>query len=383
MPYSMIRKIYIYVFIYQKGWVIFLLFYLTNFLICFIYTIFPYIAKLRNKRKILYVIYSIHFALIAGFRSLNVGTDTLSYNTIFLGTINRNYTDILTTSKFSGYEVMMKLFSTFLNSNNTIFLFFIALLTNGIFFYCAYKFEISEPFYVAFFYVTFYYFFQSMNMTRQTFAMALCVLSFYLYSSKKLFSSFVFFFCGVFVHSTSIAAIIFPILYKVNWTKRKYLLLTIATLAISFSYHLLIDIFVRFFDSYDMYINSTVDYSSKGGRILLVLFYSIILIIGIFYSTKTKKYNQLLMTMQGILIISCVLGFIFSSDQLMVRIQMYFEIFIIYYIPMLFANHKIEYERAQPVFSYLIIPIMLLSIVPLVIQLLNNYGGVIPYEWVY
>ncbi|HGF7851311.1 TPA: hypothetical protein QFM40_002090, partial [Enterococcus faecium] len=103
----------------------------------------------------------------------------------------------------------------------------------------------------------------------------------------------------------------------------------------------------------------------------------------IFYSTKTKKYNQLLMTMQGILIISCVLGFIFSSDQLMVRIQMYFEIFIIYYIPMLFANHKIEYERAQPVFSYLIIPIMLLSIVPLVIQLLNNYGGVIPYEWVY
>ncbi|HGF7851600.1 TPA: EpsG family protein, partial [Enterococcus faecium] len=200
----------------------------------------------------LYVIYSIHFALIAGFRSLNVGTDTLSYNTIFLGTINRNYTDILTTSKFSGYEVMMKLFSTFLNSNNTIFLFFIALLTNGIFFYCAYKFEISEPFYVAFFYVTFYYFFQSMNMTRQTFAMALCVLSFYLYSSKKLFSSFVFFFCGVCVHSTSIVAIIFPILYKVNWTKRKYLLLTIATLAISFSYHLLIDIFVRFFDSYDM-----------------------------------------------------------------------------------------------------------------------------------
>ncbi|WP_376716868.1 EpsG family protein [Enterococcus hulanensis] len=346
------------------------------------YTIFTHIAKLKNKEKILYIAYTVQLSLIAGLRSFTVGSDTLTYNNIFLSTINKSYGTIISTSKFSGYELVMKLFSTLLNSNNTLFLFFIALITNGIFFYCAYKLKISQPFCVVFFYFTFYYFFQSMNMTRQTFAMALCVLSLYLFSQKKIFLSLTTFIFALLTHSTSIVAIIFPVLYKIHWTKKKYFALALVTLAISLLYHFLIDIFVRFFDSYDMYINSTVDYSSNGGRVLLVLFYSIILIMGIFYSTKKKNYSQLFMTLQGILVLSCILGFLFSSDQLMVRVQMYFEIFLVYYIPMLFIPHRVEFDEAQPVFSFMIIPIMLLSIIPLILQLLNNYGHILPYKFI-
>lgn len=360
-----------------------MLFYFSNFIVCLLYTFLLYLIRIVNREKIIYIIYSVHFALIAGLRTLNVGTDTLAYNNIFLGTMNKSFGQIISNSRFVGYELLMKIFASFFNGKYSPFLFFIALVTNCIFFYCAYKFKVSKPFCVAFFYVTFYYFFQSMNMTRQTFAMALCVLGFYLYTQKKFFSSIMIFVCSVLIHSTSIIVLIFPILYKISWTKKKYFALALSTFIISLSYSSFIGLFSRFFESYNIYINSSVDYSSRGGRVLLVLFYSLILVLGIFYSTRTRKYNQIFMTIQGILVISCLLGFLFSSDQLMIRIQMYFEIFIIYYLPMLFFRDDKEYKEVFPKISYMIIPIMVVSIVPLIFQLLNNYGQVIPYKSIF
>lgn len=335
--------------------------------------------RLRNREKVLYVMYTCHFSLIAGLRSSCVGSDTLMYNNIFLNTMNKSFVQIISTSKFIGYELLMKIFSSFSYGNHTLFLIFVAVISNGLFFYCAYKFKIASPLYVAFFYVTFYYFFQSMNMTRQTLAIALCVFSFYLFSQKKNISSFLVFICAVLVHSTSIVTIVFLLLYKISWSKKKYMILAIVTFMVALLYPILINLFARLFDSYNMYVNSTVDYSSRGGRILLVIFYTLILIIGIYHSTKTKDYSQIFMTIQGILVISCLLGFLFSSDQLMIRIQMYFEIFLIYYLPMLFIRYRKKYKETQSMFSYMIIPIMLISIVPLIFQMLNNYGQVIPY----
>lgn len=355
-------------------------FYLVNFLLFNIYSFLVYISKIKEKKKLLLYMYVLQLGLISGLRNYSVGIDTQLYHNIFLRTVDSSLTNTLSSDKFIGYSFLMKIIGSFSNNSYTIFLLVISMITISLLLLVSYKIEDCSIYLTTFFFMTFYYYYQSLNISRQYLAISLVIASFYFYTKKRIAFSSIIFIVAILIHSTSIIAIIFPILYKMKWSTKKYTLIAIITFFIAVLYPVLSNIFARFFTSYDIYVSPTSDFSSNGGRILLVIFYGLILSMGIIYTSRTKNYSQFFMTIQAVIVISFVLGLVFSSNQLMMRIQIYFEIFLIYYIPLLFGGYESGYNIKKPFFLYLIIPIMWISIIPFFIQLLNNYGRIIPYN---
>lgn len=353
-------------------------FYLINFIIFILYSSVIQISNSKHKRELLFGIYIIHFTTIAGCRSITVGTDTRLYNNIFISTINTSLPELISNSKFVGYSLWMKIIALLFNKSYENFLFISAFVTNTLLFQVVYKIKNLSLFSVAYLYITFYYFYQSMNIARQYLAISLCLVFFYLIVyEKKYFKGILFWLLAVSIHSTSIVCIVFIPLSKINWNLKKYGYLSAFTILVLFFYNRIFTIFQYFFHDYQIYNEN--QYSASGTRILLVLFQLVILLFGLIMTNKHKKiYTNDIYVLQSIILISTIIGIFYSNNQLIVRMQIYFEIFSIMYIPLLFLKmtpSKLKINK----FNIIFFGILLILLVPYFYQVLKNYGDIIPY----
>lgn len=353
-------------------------FYLINFIIFILYSSVIQISNSKHKRELLFGIYIMHFTAIAGCRSIAVGTDTRLYNNIFISTINTSLPELIRNSKFVGYSLWIKFIALLFNNSYESFLFISAFVTNMFLFYVVYKIKNLSLFYAAYLYITFYYFYQSMNIARQYLAIALCLVFFYwIVYEKKYYKGILFWLLAVSIHSTAIVCIVFIPLSKIKWNLKKYGYLSVFTILILFFYNRIFTIFQYFFHDYQIYNEN--QYSTLGTRILLVLFQLIILLFGLIITNKYKeKYTNDVYVLQSIILISTIIGMFYSNNELIVRMQIYFEIFSIIYIPLLFL--KITPSKSKfSKFNLIFFGILLILLVPYFYQVSKNYGNIIPY----
>ncbi|MGX7226249.1 EpsG family protein [Enterococcus malodoratus] len=341
-------------------------------------------TKFKNRNALILFFLVTHFTIISGFRAVSVGTDTFNYNTIFSSTSLSSVEHIIQNSRFVGYELLMKLIGTFPNGNYQIFLLLIAFLTNFLFLVTIYRVCSDLIYQAGYLYYILYYFISTMNITRQMFAVSLCFCSIYYLIKKKYLKYFLLVLCAFLIHSTAVTAFIFPILYKVRWNYFKYALLVVMTILIGRGSSLLMGIFSTFVRGYSIYENAMI-YQNEGNRIYLTLFLTGILFICIFFSLQLKNnFSQSVYFFQAVIIISVVMGIIFAKDSLIIRAQQYFEITIILYFPLFYRELKDvvvgDYKKYTSILriAYIIFFVMLL--IPFLMQLYSNYGGIIPYK---
>lgn len=248
-----------------------MIFYIINLALMVFYSLGFKVSGLKNAQKILTVIFVFHFSIISGFRGLNVGTDTYTYQNIFFQSEIASISSIIQNSKFIGYELLMKLIATFFDNNFQIFQIVIAFLTNSIIFFTVYKIDKKIIPQFSYLYYTLYYFISSMNTSRQMLAMSLCLLSIYFICSGNHLKFTITIFLATLVHSTALVCFSFLLLYKIKWSFFKYFILAISTIVIgSFSF-----IFFRMFSEvvrgYSVYSEYNIT-QNEGNRVFLTIF---------------------------------------------------------------------------------------------------------------
>ena len=83
------------------------------------------------------------------------------------------------------------------------------------------------------------------------------------------------------------------------------------------------------------------------------------------------------------MVLTIILGIIFSKQILISRLVLYFSLFAVIYIPMIMQNvAEVFKENIQEQFlvaSILDMTIIVIMMVPMTLQLTRNISGVIPY----
>lgn len=339
---------------------------MTTYLMVFIISLFfIYIAEKDEKlkvfrlSKILYLIGVLLPVILAGCRAFSVGTDVMVYGVPRFNMalqfnnineyLNANQMAILSEPLYNIFNYIISRFTT----DPHWILFFIALLINGFVFAGCYKFKDIVPiwFGMALFYFTFFNL--SLNLMRQSIAMAILFFAtHYIFLEKKL----KYYFWNVIAigfHSTAILGLIFYPLYfyiKKKKEKKKFrswiFNISIFIVAIIFIIILqnIIPILVEkgiLRENYLNYLNGKAFGSGFSIKAFL-LSLSELLFILVFSKKIRNKYES-----GDYLIALAIIGFVFNQlsfiSTFIIRIAYYFlfiRMYLYAIIPYLYKNKK-------------------------------------------
>ena len=329
----------------------------------------------KKKKIVLLLALSILF-FVMGFRSESVGTDTKLYCNIFENIQKMSITSIINGTDTSLLYVIYNKFVSFFSSSRSAIIvansFIICTLT-GVFIYNNSKKNVLLP---TLLFLCLYHFFSAMNISRQYIAVMIVANSLYWIKENKKIYFLLSCLAATLVHNTAIISLtLLPLFYiKLN---AKNIFLYITTVAIfCFSLDKILLLFSSLFPHYLMYFgNNFLTEVGQNRKIIITLIYVVFELImfcllkseGV--SSEDKENLKLYVVINSLAII---LGIVSLKVMLFSRMEIYFSIFAIIYIPYVVSFFKDKY-----LITFFLVLIML---VPMIVQLNSNNSEVLPYK---
>lgn len=293
------------------------------------YLIFTLIVLLsstikKNGELILHSLFAI-LIFIVGFRTIEVGTDTVNY---------KMYFDVVESGKPLFVEpgwLAINHFITFFNGSYETLMLLVTLLTLIPVYWACRKYSIN-PTLSLFFYITLYFYFYSFNISRQLLAISFVLMSFhFLKENRKL--SFVFLVLLASTFHTS-ALIVLPALFIDKIPDKPILYISaivVSALVGLFGTESIYD-FISL-TSYSNYLYKLELGNTVGNAIYLLLLNGFFLFI-LYFSGKREVYFKLFF-------LYIVLTNIFVRIPLGSRLIMYFSVIQVLYLPLfIYTNRK-------------------------------------------
>ena len=366
---------------------IYLLSFSLYILIALVIKLYGNIANVITKARYLIPFFLI-FGLMAMLRSQFVGVDTNLYTILFSRMQGQINVSTLANSKFPLYDLYSGLVFKINSSPNTIIIFNSLIIMVGI---CLIIKRLSSNIFVStFLFVSLYFYFHSLNISRQYMALVILWIGITHLLKGKDFTFFVYYLMACLVHSTAVVGILIYVLYKIKWNKIKYCFLAMIVLILPFMIKDLLNLFIKIFPSYSFYTDTEYGATSlaaqgQGNKIYLTLFYICFLIIGFLVQKKlTKDTAKRFAFYNAVVLVAVILGLIFSKDVLMTRIEFYFSILMIIYIPESVINFfKVSEMSLIKKLNYTnltLAAVLLITLVPMIYQLHKGIDGVIPFS---
>ena len=302
---------------------------------------FAYINKKNNNKiNIIYmiIIFLILF-VVMGLRKYTVGTDTELYCRIFKMASNSN--NIFSVSDASPlYAIYNKIISIVFGTNiqnivisNSFII--VALMCIGIY-------RQSQNIYISvIYYILFYFYMQGFNIARQFLALAITFNAFYYVKNNEKIKALLMILIATLIHNTAIfvglVEIAFMFIKPSMQNIKRFCALGII---LSLFLDKIIDVFLKIFPRYQIYFTNAVFYEvGQGRKIVLTMIYLVVVIIGIYLMGKNKKemeekkdYKEWFM-LTTMMIFAVIIGILAMKSNLLSRIEIYFSIFAIIYIP--------------------------------------------------
>lgn len=338
----------------------------------------------QNTRVLLYTV-CIVLAVIMGIRDFNVGYDTQMYGRIFsiLGRVNLLKNVPNSVSGYWGYRLICKIIYTLGGDYHIFLLFTSAVTVAGIARFIKYT---SENYFMSIilYYISFSYL-QAFNGARQCLAVSLCVNAYVELERNKYLRSIILCIIACSVHNTAIIMFIIYAIKFVHWNYKKLILYITGIVVICMCLDLIINLFLFLFPRYAMiyasYLAGNVSTMfggvASGRKALVSVFYFFIILLTIFFTDKDKMETGFAnnWNLIALSVIEGAIGIIFRHNSMMLRIQLYFSIFLISCIPNCIERMKLNKGIKQ----ICNIMICLIMSVPFSVQLSENYGHIIPY----
>lgn len=298
-------------------WIVFLLF---SLFFAHISTDNRFDKKIREITKLLLIITVIIFS---GFRD-GLGEDYQGY---YYNLINGRYLNI------TFYEPLLSLIANLIyytKLSPLFFFLFCAIVTNVLFINTFYRYE--NAFIIIFIYLTAtIFFFNTFNLVRQMFAASIFMYSVRFIEDKKFIKYLICILVASTMHFSSIYLI--PIYFLVNGTYSRTIYFIILFASIILGQILTIDlasIFSKYINTYEVYFESEITYSSG----LLTLFFNLHLLFFIIFKDKvfTNSRNTIVF---NFFFIGVILYNMITSFFYIYRFSIYFIIFAPIVIPAL------------------------------------------------
>lgn len=325
-----------------------------------------------KKKKIFLGVSFLLMLFIMGFRTLSVGTDTKLYYDIFLNNSGLTLKNINFKSDSSLIYSIYNLLLSFITKDYRILIFcnsfIICFLT------CRFIYKNSNNVIAStLFFIAFYHFFQAMNISRQYIAIMIVANAYEYLKNKNIFKYIIAVIIALLIHNTAIIAFsIIPLAYM---KKDKIKIVYLIFWAIAcFYWNDILNLFARIFSHYSLYTNSSlIEEVGRNRKIIITFIYFIIQMMYLISrkklkDNKAKEEMQLLYYLNWITII---IGVCSTNVLLLSRIESYFSILNIMYIPKVFNLMK-----DKQIFYFGMICIM---IIPMYFQLKTGNAGVVPY----
>ena len=334
--------------------------------------------KLSEKAKKNIFFFSVFFVLfyVSAFRSLSVGTDTFQY----AYGISRNATHAfdlkwILDQKAPLYFFLVLPFTKVLPPLQTYQIVSSFIFESG---FAIFIYKNSKDYLLStWLFLMQYFYFQSMNIGRQSMALALVAIGvcFVFNSKKKL--AFLLFLLAFFIHTTSIIAFLILFLGSENRRIRNITVILISIAVLLYPY--LVSLFTYFFPKYSFYENGLFYEVGRNRKVILTLFQLFFVLFSLhIYKTNEPKMSiddkreyQILLEMS---IIGIVVGFASLTSILISRLELYYSISFILLVPI-----TIKYSTKNK--SILRWGTALIMAVPGLVLLHGGNGGIVPYSF--
>ena len=339
-------------------------------------TVLNYSSKLiENKyvKRILQIIAIAIPSIIAGIR-YNVGTDFNSYVEWF----NMFLTLPLDFSKLNiGYNILIKIIQLFTSNPQLLFLVEAIIINTLIFLFIKDNTSRYELGYFLFFALYFYY--SSLNITRQWIAIAISLYSLKYAFDAKIWKFLATVLVGMSFHITSVIMIPVYFLFKIKLKKKSIIILTICILT-----------FIIVMNTFGVYIATKLELPQKyidylkfdssldsGGYAYLIFTAVTLFAIWKNYSKYIEK-NEYGEHQIKVLIITFIVTALSINSMIFNRLQLYFIPMLMVCIPNI-VNTISERKKQKAV----IVAIILIGTIYMTRSLLINGGEPLPYTTIF
>ncbi|MDU1006517.1 MAG: EpsG family protein [Clostridium butyricum] len=323
--------------------------------------------------------------ILAGIRDFSVGNDVLLYGNYWFETAVKSdsivsYIDYAVRSDLgAGYAVLNWIISRI--THNLHMYYFLFELFQITILYFVIK-EYKEKLNISFVFLTYYFLFynESLNILRQIIAVLLVLYSYKYIKNKKVTKFILTIILAFTFHSSSLVGVV---LYPLDWAMKSKLKkmytggILIVSLIVMVGYQhvfaLLSNWGLLSSERYIKYFSNDL----VGGRMVRLLFWGIVISTLIWKRKKSIKYmneGRTLILYAGLSFIMTLLTFI--SSAWIIRIAYYFDIFIIFQLPLLAKVLPFRIKNQNG--NYLIITIFLFVYWIFNIVIRNN-GGTYPF----
>lgn len=282
---------------------------------------------------------------LAGMRDFSIGTDVEVYgNYWFEFTTGKSFINYIkwATSSSIGflYAVLNYVVASF-TDNVHWFYFFLMLITIWFVYLgvVGFRDKISVPFAMFVYYILFYN--SSLNILRQSVAIAIILFSYRFISQKQILHFLICWLIAFLFHSSAIVMILLIPIYFVSNLKNKRLystILVIGTSVVMIGYDFILNSLIQIgflSERYAGYVSRT----EVGGRIIRVCFFGLIVALILLCYRVLLRYDK-----RNNLLLNCMLIsgaftlLLFTGGHQIIRIAHYFDVSAVIMLPMLAKN---------------------------------------------
>lgn len=326
-------------------------------------------------------------AVLAGLRDYSIGTDVRGYGNVWfqravLSTNAHGYLKWGTSSQVGVLYISLNYIVSIFTDNAHWFYFVLALLINCLIFSGIYscKDEIDISLAMLVFYFLFYN--NTLNLLRQSLAMAIIVSGFKFVKRKQFVRYFICVTLAFFTHSTAFVGIAIYFLYhsyKMKYSKIIRLGIGIGLLGVAVFYQNILDIMIKLGFLGSRYTAYVSDYES-GGRLIRIFLFCIPWII-YFFIVYRKSYRNDGYAQFWVLILTCssMLTLIIFSNAAALRIAYFFDYFFIIMIPWIAEKHKVREKQYRNINLTTVLIVSYLLIYWGIVYIYQNHGETVPY----
>jgi len=353
------------------------IFMVSIFLITFYAIVFKFIIKSKLSKEIFVFLTTLQLILIQGLRDKNVGTDLMRYHTSFIESGQQSLNEVLTKNPQElSYAILEHLIYK-ITGNYQVFLLVISIFSLVVLGQFILKFSL-DPYLSYIIYIVFSFFDFGFSGLTQTIAISFTILAFQCLINKNTFFFITFI---LFAATFHLSALIFLAVYPLQYLKWRLISLIMGTISLVLWYVFRIPIgnltiSSTLYNQYQGYLEVS------GGIGTISIFLLLFVILGVLLIDNRQNEHQEYRFLTNIIILSLFIQILSSVSYMFTRLNFYFLIYIIIFIPLVFSLliTKIKEKR-------LIEFITFSSKIFLVLLLLNYYSeyltklpyGILPY----
>lgn len=315
-----------------------------------------FILPAKSKSKNIFVFLAgFTLFLIASFRSINFGSDTIGYVSRYISltyvSLSELWTNVLSQT---GKDPFFYLFAKLISLTGANYQIWLAVMA-GIFCLSISKLinNYSNEAYMSYVaLISLGYFYFSLTGLRQTMALAMIVLSYKYLIDRKLLPFVVLVLIGSLFHSSALIFLIaYPLAYmNVGWKQISGIAIS---LILSYFYKDIIILLLKYFnmaDKYEYYLTHGTSLTISGFVIQLAIY-----LFCLFYKKDVLKSDLSNLSLYNLLFLGLVLQSFSAVIAEFFRISMYFSLFGIILIPKSIATIKDKNLKAITYFFILLV----------------------------